>query len=133
MSNLNAARETGRKDTPSMTDETPAHVFNIVPVYHWHGARPFPLDLGEAESGSAAWLVLIREGDLCLVPLEWDRNNPQNETRRLPCLVSVPNAATLHEILGDLERDGWHICGRLDARFTGDYAGDLPVYPIQAT
>lgn len=100
------------------------HDSAAVPVYHWRGARPFPLDLGESDTGAADLLLLAREGDVCLLPLSREANVPPGPRRYLSFCAEALDEEALRLVLADLERDGWHIAGLLRVRFTGRYAED---------
>lgn len=108
-----------------MTNYTLVHNDSAVtPVYHWRGARPFPLDLGEADVGATALLLLAREGDVCLLPLTWECNVPDDGPRGRPFVADALDREALRLTLADLEGDGWRVAGRLDVRFTGQFAAD---------
>lgn len=95
-----------------------------VPVYYWHGARPFPLSLGEADTGAAVWLLLDREGDACLVPIGWQANVPPAARTRLGFHADALAEEALRLTLSELAGDGWVLVGRLDVRFLGQFADD---------
>ncbi len=97
-----------------------------VPVYHWRGARPFPLDLGEGDTGAADLLVLAREGDVCLVPLSREVNVPPGPRLRLSYWTEAPEEEALRLVVGDLAAEGWRVHGRLRVRFCGRFAEDSP-------
>ncbi len=107
-------------NTPHLPHDSAA-----VPVYHWRGARPFPLDLAEADTGAAALLLLARQGDVCLLPLAWERNltDDRGPSGR-PFAADALDREAFQLMLADLERDGWRVAGRLDVRFNGRYADD---------
>ncbi len=94
----------------------------VVPVYHWRGARPFPLDLGEGDTGAAELLALAREGDLCLLGLSREANLPPAPVHRLAFHAAAVDAEALRLTLADLERDGWIVVGRFHVTFTGRFA-----------
>lgn len=98
--------------------------FAAVPVYHWRGARPFPLDLGETDWGAAELLALAREGDVCLLPLSREANLPPGPRLNLSFCAEAADPEALQLVLGDLLGDGWRVVGRLNVRFTGLYAAD---------
>ena len=98
------------------------HHSAAVPVYHWRGARPFPLDLGEADTGAASLLLLAREGDVCLLPVSREANLPPGPRINLSFCIEAMDEEALRLTLGELASDGWRVVGRLEVRFTGHYA-----------
>jgi hypothetical protein len=106
----------------------PIHSISTIPVYHWHGAPPFPLALSAAETGSATLLILLREGETCLLPLTWDRNLPPSWSRPTHATHSFYADALDREAfqltLNNLQQDGWQVSGRLHVQFVGEYAAD---------
>ena len=118
-----------------MSDDTPLHnssfiIHNstVVPVYHWRGARPHPLDLDQDQSGWAVCLYLVRQGECCLLPIAWQADGYQDEEEILQTSCWLPAATfatqaldqeALSLTLGDLRRDGWAVNGRLVVTFTG--------------
>lgn len=100
------------------------HDSAAVPVYHWRGARPFLLDLSEADVGWATALVLARQGEVCLLPLAWDRNLPDVGLPARPFAADALDREALRLTLADLEGDGWGVSGRLEVRFVGQFAAD---------
>ena len=100
----------------------------LIPVYHWHGARPPMLDLDENQSGWSIWLLYTREGDCCLVPLSWLietpglADDPRASLTPLPCQIDPFDPEALALTLQFLQNDGWQLTGRLDFHFTGCYA-----------
>jgi hypothetical protein len=107
-----------------MSKEETHHPVATVPVYHWYGARPFPLVLGEGDTGAAQWLLLNREGDACLVPISWQANVPAAPWTRLGFHADALDEEALRLTLADLGADGWVVVGRLDIRFSGRFADD---------
>ncbi len=108
---------------PMNADGKPA-ACAAVPVYHWRGARPFPLALGERDTGAAVCLLLGREGDACLLPLSRQANVPPGPRTRLGFAAEALDEEALRLTLADLQADGWVVIGRLDVRFTGCFASD---------
>lgn len=93
-----------------------------VPVFHWRGARPFPLDLSPAETGTATLLLLTRQGNACLLPLAWDRNlDPVSDHTTLPLHAQALDLDAFKLTLAELRGDGWHVYGRVDIRFAGEF------------
>jgi hypothetical protein len=107
-----------------MTHQLLSHDSAAVPVYYWRGARPFPLDLGEADAGAAALLLLAREGDVCLLPLSREANLPPSARLNLAFCAETLDEEALRLTLAELVDDGWRAVGRIDVRFTGLYASD---------
>lgn len=95
-----------------------------VPVYYWRGARPFPLDLGERDTGAAICLLLRRDGDACLLPLSWQANVLPGPPMHLRFGAEALDEEALRLTLADLQADGWVVIGRLEARFAGRFAAD---------
>lgn len=108
-----------------------ANVASALPVIHWHGWRPTPLDLGAGEQGGQAFLVFGREGDLALLPtatISYLCYAPLGSGDRwenhgiVPVQVAYSAAAdrpTIWRTVRELEADGWHVVGRLHATFQG--------------
>lgn len=93
-----------------------------VPVYFWRGARPFPFELTPAETGLSTLLVLGREGEVCLLPLTWDRNvDATNAHLTLPLHAHALDRDAFKRTLHDLRADGWEVNGRVDVRYAGEY------------
>lgn len=106
-----------------MTQPLQIHHAAAVPVYHWRGTPPFPLELSAAETGSATLLILLREGQTCLLPLTWDRNLPTTWPRPLtPFHADALDHEAFQLILTHLQQDGWQVSGRLHLQFIGEYA-----------
>lgn len=98
---------------------TPQHIAAI-PLFHWRGARPFPLTLTADDTGSATLLLLSREDDLCLMPVNWEQNLPAPFAPPPPSFhADALNQSAMHLTLHDLQSDGWQINGRLQLQFTG--------------
>jgi len=117
-----------------MTLQIDPHAITAVPLYSWRGARPFPFNLTAAETGSAALLLLAREGELCLLPLTWARNlPPSGRGQGQPFHADALDGEALQLTLADLQQDGWQVNGRLDLHFTGQYAAADFWSAIQAT
>jgi hypothetical protein len=107
-----------------MTHQLLSHDSAAVPVYYWRGARPFPLDLSEGDTGAASLLLLAREGDVCLLALSREANLPPSPRLNLAFCAEVVDEEALRLALADLARDGWRVVGRIDVRFTGRFADD---------
>ena len=95
----------------------PAHSVAAVPVYRWRGAQPFPLELGEADTGTAICLLLHREGDVCLVPISWQANVPPVARTHLNFRADALDGEALRLTLAELEGEGWAVIGRLEVHF----------------
>lgn len=100
------------------------HYAATVPLYHWRGARPWPLDLTPDDTGWAYCLCLQYEGDVCLLPLAWQSDPlppaPPNSDPPSPGWQTQAldnTAVTL--TLNTLQQTGWQITGSLTLRFTG--------------
>lgn len=100
------------------------HSVAAVPVYRWRGAQPFPLDLGETDTGTAICLLLHREGDVCLVPISWQANVPPVARTHLNFRADALDGEALRLTLAELGGEGWAVIGRLEVRFTGRFALD---------
>lgn len=106
-----------------MTLAISQHAVAAVPLYFWRGARPFLFNLSPAETGSATLLLLVREGELCLLPLTWACNlHPSGRGQGQPFHADALDGEALQLTLSDLQQDGWQVNGRLDLDFTGQYA-----------
>jgi hypothetical protein len=106
-----------------MTHPGNDHAVAAVPLYFWRGARPFPFTLADVETGGAALLLLARAGELCLLPLTWTRNLPASgRCQAQPFHADALDDEAFRLTLADLQQDGWQVNGRLDLRFTGQYA-----------
>lgn len=109
------------KTCPNTTHHT-----SLVPVYYWCGARPHLTDLESDQTGWLTCLCLHREGDLCLLPLAWQVNAPDEDDPLTPNVFPYPTITTkaLDETavsltLHQLQQDGWRINGQLTLTFTG--------------
>ncbi|MCI0396698.1 MAG: hypothetical protein L0332_34820 [Chloroflexi bacterium] len=104
----------------------------LIPIFHWRGARPWLLDLDSYQSGWAICLVLVREGDCCLLPVAWQQDTPAlDDDDRWPSLPALCPWAhptfhadaldheALNLTLAGLRQEGWHVSGRLDVHFHG--------------
>lgn len=110
-----------------------ADLATAVPVVRWHGWRPLPFALGSGEQGGQVFLVFDREGDLALLPTATvtyicyaplNAGNPWTAAPSDAESVHVSHSeAITHQMLmravQELEADGWHVVGRLQAAFQG--------------
>jgi hypothetical protein len=103
---------------------------SFVPLYFWRGARPDLVDLDVDQTGWAIMLVLVREGDCCLLPVVWLSETPDEDTEYLrlnPAAAhhfiqsNALDREALDLTLSDLQGDGWQVSGRLDVHFSGRY------------
>ena len=90
-----------------------------VPLYHWRGARPWLLDLAEDEGGWLVCLCLQREGDCCLLPLAWEKTVVELAEAHPTIHTTALDSEAVQLTLSDMQRDGWHINGRLHLHFIG--------------
>lgn len=112
-------------------DSRDSQAASAVPVIHWRGWRPLPLDLANGEQGGQVFLVLGREGDLALVPtatISYLCYAPLGQVDRWaerevePLRVAHSAAITRRAVLAavnELTAEGWQVVGRLQATFHG--------------
>lgn len=97
---------------------------SFVPLWQWRGARPRLLDLDENQAGSLLCLLLVRDGDCCLLPLAWRYEQVAVEPRdplqpTLPFAQAAIDGEAMRLAQSSLEQDGWRVSGRLDLHFHG--------------
>lgn len=103
------------------------HNSAAVAVYHWRGARPWPLDLTADDRGWLLCLCLEREGALALLPVAWEENPPSPQASDPLPFASHPSSfygdaldGEAYDLtLRDLQGDGWQVNGRLVLEFVG--------------
>ncbi len=101
------------------------HLTALVPIYHWRGARPWLIDLESHQTGWLTALSLQREGDICLLPLAWEAETPEDSSfyarqRPYPGIqTDALDSTAVTLTLAQLQQDGWQINGRLTIQFTG--------------
>jgi hypothetical protein len=101
----------------------PAQSAALVPVLHWRGARSDILDLSRDQSGWVLALVLVREGDCCLLPVAWLYEQPAEVEEHLPpgypLEADALHSGAFKQTMIELDREGWQVSGRLEIHFTG--------------
>lgn len=101
------------------------HNFDLIPVYHWRGARPLIADLDPIQTGWLVCLSLSREGDLCLLPLAWEETTPEDDimpVHNIPAPTINTQAfqsTAITQTLADLKSAGWTVNGRFTITFNG--------------
>ncbi|HID54728.1 MAG TPA: hypothetical protein EYP41_22165 [Anaerolineae bacterium] len=104
------------------------HQVAAVPIYHWRGARPYPLSLTADDTGAATCLLFYREGDICPMPVAWEQNLPAHPAAVTFCHADALDIEAFELTLRDLQNDGWQVYGRIRICFTGTWT-DPDFYP----
>lgn len=103
------------------------NTFELLPIYHWRGVRPWLFDLPPDHVGWLICLCFQRDGDLCFVPLAGEQaqhtaDDQRNQYTPLPHLSPQTQSRqqqSIAQTVAALQQEGWHVHGRFTIHFTG--------------
>ena len=81
---------------------------SFAPVYYLHGARPLILDLEPQHSGQMDGILLNRDGDCAILPIQTHITNLEKQTYH-----TQTDPQTIALTLHDLQQAGWQNFGHI--------------------
>ncbi len=91
-----------------------AYRSSFAPVYFMLGSRPLIFDLEPEHCGRLDAILLNRDGDCAILPIQTQIASADKQRRR-----EAPDSDAIPIALADLERDGWQNFGRITVTFMG--------------